>query len=716
METIAGITGKQFLPRTKAYTNTKYQYASSSYQKEHNMNPGLIIQPHSKQDIILALEYAKTRNCAVAIRTGGHQYSGASSTGPRNIQLDLERTFRSDSDRHIYRTDSQTYVRTSVSWSLGAFNEYLTKNHLFVPHGQCTEVHLGGHVQTGGYGQLGRSFGLLGDHVISLEIITHDGQIVEVNRKSDPELFYAFLGGSPGNLGVLTHFTLKVHRDEDYHGSLGLKAIYWYDPDTLKRLVDEIVNMADNPAFPRNYDLCVSVLSSSFKLLDLWPEIDGKMRREHPEIYGESEKPFWPRAIIVYAQWVPFSPSDKPDMAWFERLNEGGLSLDGVMRKPMSELTGQWIFRNVREFDKPYVKRTYLTNSTTLGKDGWAQWVTDRIDAIVKPERNQLYLSAQLQCFGGRESMFTKNAGNGTAYSWRDSTVCATLDAFYAEGCKSRALDWQKVNDLEGIGKGVPPDESKVTGLGITNDTEGVSSAFHRAVDGVEGVINEAVSNFADGVGDILHNLRRTPSPSIITPPPTVSVSRQEQQQPPPRSKKRKAPVAEIDADDEPPRPVVRRMTRSATRALNNGLPTPEPTSALTPPPRHNTTTTTNTKNNTTQNLLPTPATTPRPHQQRPSTPTTQFACLPHSRPLTPDPSSTATPSTNNPAFQQRGVFSAQDRRVLWGSWGEFDLDKVWPCYFESREKYDRLRRVRARVDPRGVFTPNKFGVPRAGC
>lgn len=53
------------------------------------------------------------------------------------------------------------------------------------------QVHLGGHVQTGGYGQLGRSFGLLGDHVLSLEIIDHEGQEREITRAGDPEMFYA---------------------------------------------------------------------------------------------------------------------------------------------------------------------------------------------------------------------------------------------------------------------------------------------------------------------------------------------------------------------------------------------------------------------------------------------------------------------------------------------------------------------------------------------
>jgi hypothetical protein len=452
MATINGVTGYQCPKGAEEYEDCKYQYATSSYETENRMEPQLIIYPTNKNEIALTLKYAKSQKIAVAIRTGGHQYSGASSAAAPNIQLDLGKTFRCADDQRFFEADGKAFVHTSVSWSLGEFSEFLQKNRIFVPHGQCINVHLGGHVQTGGYGQLGRSFGLLGDHVVSLEVVDHEGNFKEVTRDSDKELFYAILGGSPGNLCVITHFTINVYLDQDYPGSRGLKSLYWYNPETLKRLLDILVEMSDNENFPRNYDYCVSVLSSSNKLLDFFPELDGKMREEHPDIYGEDGVPFWPRIIIVYAQWVPFAKTDVCDMGWFDRIREDSLFDLPVKEKPMSELAGDWLFRNVREFDRPYVKSTHLTNSKTLGADGWASWVTGRIDAIVKPEKNQCWLSAQLQCFGGKNSKFTTNSNNGTSYSWRDSTVCCTLDCFYGPGQKTTAEDWHKINDEEGIG------------------------------------------------------------------------------------------------------------------------------------------------------------------------------------------------------------------------------------------------------------------------
>lgn len=141
MATITGITGKQFVQdASQAYQDNKYQYATSSHGDDHNMHPQIVIYAASRDDISNAIKYANDNKIAVAVRTGGHQYSGASSTQAPNIQLDLSKTFRDPNiDRKIFQTpDHRTLVRTSISWALGEFNEYLKNNKVFVPHGQCT--------------------------------------------------------------------------------------------------------------------------------------------------------------------------------------------------------------------------------------------------------------------------------------------------------------------------------------------------------------------------------------------------------------------------------------------------------------------------------------------------------------------------------------------------------------------------------------------------
>lgn len=474
METIQGFTGTQYIRsaagtvQAQAYENNNYQYATSSHASDHDMHPALIVQPKDDADIIAAVKYAKQNGIAVAVKSGGHQYSGASSTSGANILIDMKPTFKAlGTDLKILNQSSgKCFVYVSVSFSLGEFNGFLAKNGLFIPHGQCADVRVGGHAQTGGYGQLGRSFGLFGDHVREIRLVDHNAEVRIIDASSDKDLFNAILGGSPGNFGVITHYTVEVHRDTDYDfrsaGGLqphGLRAVWWYNKDTVKALLSKVAAMADDPSFPRNYDLCVSVLSSDFSLFDLVPEIDGVMKRDHPEIYGLDGMPNWPPTVILYAQWVPLSKDDKYDPKWFEALNKAGKwqLLSQTFDQPMSEMTGEWIFKQPREFDHPYEKRTYMTNSTSLTKDGWVDVVSSQIHKVLHTDLTSelwqnCWLSVQIQCFGGQNSKFRTNADNGMSYSWRDSTVCQVLDCFHESLYKTTADAWQAENDKLFVG------------------------------------------------------------------------------------------------------------------------------------------------------------------------------------------------------------------------------------------------------------------------
>ena len=483
MERIQDFAGLQF-PFTidpverKAYDANNVEYATSSHQIDHDMFPGLIAFPRNDDDIQQAVKYAKANGYPVSILSGGHQYSGACSTHGKGIQLNLKMTYKGPQDLVILPplqapNDNRPLVYTSVSQSLGEFNAFLRDHHLFVPHGQCTDVRIGGHAQTGGYGQLGRSFGLLGDHIWGIRLINHKGEIQEITKASNPDLFYAIAGGSPGNFGVITHYTIEVHRDIDHDfpetgaRPRGFKAVWLYNEKVLKLLLNEIAAMAEDTEVARNFDLCVSVLSSSFPMFKLMPELKDNLAeilKNIAEALGVNGDTKWPATVVLYAQWVPMDAQDKyTDKvdAWFQRFRNLNKFIPywcihaAEPVQPMSQMTGEWLFARPREFDHPYDKRTYLTKSTTLVHDDWVNKVTDQISQVLLPSITHFnfwencYLSVQIQCYGGKHSQYYTNRDNGTSYSWRDSTVVVTSDCFYTEGEKGKALagKWQAAND-----------------------------------------------------------------------------------------------------------------------------------------------------------------------------------------------------------------------------------------------------------------------------
>ncbi|KAF4450427.1 hypothetical protein F53441_6426 [Fusarium austroafricanum] len=426
--------GNQFLPGTASYNRANQLYATSTYGKERDMYPGEILQPASIEDIQMLVKGAVKAGRPIAIRSGGHQYSGASSTNPNGIQLDLKPTFRRPNiDLNVVRENGKVYLRSS-----------------------CSTVCLGGHVQTGGYGMLARSFGLLGDYVRELDIIDYKGEVVKVTKNSHPDLFYGLLGGSPGNLGVLTHFKIEVQDDKNYQGSKGLWMGFHYNQATLETLLDILVQKGEDENFPRGYDFTVNIVSRQANLLDLFPGSEEELKEMLPDkIHNGKDNiadllKFKYAMIIVYAQWVsipggePYS-SDlfnqikkvKSDFSFFKE------SLEGAQ---MSQIASMWLFASPREFPLPYDKRTNSTKSLELSKTGWAKWFSGRINDLVETKGNGLWVSSQLQVYGGKQSVFQKNANNGTAYCFRDATFGGTWDAFYQDS-KTAAEKWQAEND-----------------------------------------------------------------------------------------------------------------------------------------------------------------------------------------------------------------------------------------------------------------------------
>ncbi|KAH6883430.1 hypothetical protein B0T10DRAFT_580257, partial [Thelonectria olida] len=138
MVRIQGFEGMQYscddTPAEKQdYAYFNQQYATSTHQEDRNMYPDLIVQPKGDQDIINAVIWARENKVAIAVKSGGHQYSGASSTSGKNIQIDLSNTYKDlmvlnprdpiDQDRAL--------VYVGVSNQLKEFNAYLKHNQLF---------------------------------------------------------------------------------------------------------------------------------------------------------------------------------------------------------------------------------------------------------------------------------------------------------------------------------------------------------------------------------------------------------------------------------------------------------------------------------------------------------------------------------------------------------------------------------------------------------
>ncbi len=165
--------------------------------------PWLIARVASTDDVTRALRLAADSGRAVAVRGGGHNFSG-SCIADDAVMIDLGALCDITVDPKARRATCGGGTR----W---AQLDAATQEHgLAAPGGFISHTGVGGLTLGGGLGWLTRKAGLSSDNLLSAEVVTADGRILRAAPDEHPDLFWAIRGGG-GNFGVVTKFEFGLH-------------------------------------------------------------------------------------------------------------------------------------------------------------------------------------------------------------------------------------------------------------------------------------------------------------------------------------------------------------------------------------------------------------------------------------------------------------------------------------------------------------------------
>lgn len=208
---VANVDHKALLRLMNAVSGPFYMpgdagYPSATAQSDplYVRRPIAVVMCRSVSDVQACVLWCNETGVSASFRSGGHSTAGYSVLdGTLTVDLSLMNAI---SVRPAARTAT---VEAGVNFE--RLNTELDKFNLHVPGGGCGTVCVAGYMQGGGYGFTSRCFGMNCDHVSEVEFVASSGDVQIANAKTNPDLFWAFRGGSGGNFGVVTRITYMLH-------------------------------------------------------------------------------------------------------------------------------------------------------------------------------------------------------------------------------------------------------------------------------------------------------------------------------------------------------------------------------------------------------------------------------------------------------------------------------------------------------------------------
>jgi FAD/FMN-containing dehydrogenase len=217
--------------------DAKYDDARALYNGLIDRRPALIVRCRTKDDVAAALALARQAGLEVSIRGGGHNVAGRAVTdGGLMIDLAEMKGIAIDPD------NATATAEGGVIWV--ELNAAAAEHGLAVTGGLISTTGIAGYTLGGGLGWLMGKYGLAADNLLAVELVTADGEVLEVDAASQPDLFWALRGGG-GNFGVATSFTYRMH---PVHTIVGGLIAHPLDaaPDMLRFYREAVADASDD--------------------------------------------------------------------------------------------------------------------------------------------------------------------------------------------------------------------------------------------------------------------------------------------------------------------------------------------------------------------------------------------------------------------------------------------------------------------------------------
>jgi len=195
---VEGVRGPVLRPGDQGYDD-----ARAIWNALIDRRPALIVQCTGAADVVDAVNFAREQGLLLSIKAGGHNVAG-NAVNDGGLVIDLSQM------RGVHVDPSTQTVRAQGGATWGDADRETQLFGLAVPGGVVSTTGIAGLTLHGGVGHLRRKHGLSIDNLVSVDIVTADGQLRRASATENEDLFWA-VRGAGSNFGVVTSFEFQAH-------------------------------------------------------------------------------------------------------------------------------------------------------------------------------------------------------------------------------------------------------------------------------------------------------------------------------------------------------------------------------------------------------------------------------------------------------------------------------------------------------------------------
>ncbi|HEX6723993.1 MAG TPA: FAD-binding oxidoreductase [Gaiella sp.] len=207
---ISTIDGEVLETLAAAFSGAILQPGDEGYddaRRVHNglidRRPAVIARCAGTADIADAVRLARSSGLEISVRGGGHNVAGR-AVAEGGLMIDLSPM----KGIHVDPAAQTARAQGGVVWS--ELNREAHAHGLAVTGGAISSTGIAGYTLGGGLGWLMAKHGLGADNLIGVELVTADGETLNVTDETHPDLMWALRGGG-GNFGVAASLVFRLH-------------------------------------------------------------------------------------------------------------------------------------------------------------------------------------------------------------------------------------------------------------------------------------------------------------------------------------------------------------------------------------------------------------------------------------------------------------------------------------------------------------------------